>query len=92
MMNNRNPKDALNHAIELLGGPGKAALKLTKPEGTHLTRQGVVRWIANGRLPTTDYSGKTNYAEQIQTLLEGEVTAEELCPGITQSLKAQRAA
>jgi hypothetical protein len=40
--------------------------------------QAVVKWEANGRLPYTELSGETWYAELIERLTEGRVTKAEL--------------
>lgn len=50
---------ALSSAITLLGGPSPAAT-LCK-----VSRPAVDKWLKRGRLPRTDYTGETNYAERI---------------------------
>ena len=40
--------------------------------------QAVQQWRDRGCLPRTEYTGETNYAETIERLTEGQVTAEEL--------------
>ena len=43
-----------------------------------LTRKAVYGWIARGRLPRTEYTGETNYAERIELATNGLITANEL--------------
>lgn len=38
----------------------------------------IYKWIERGRLPRTEYTGETNYAERIETATNGLVTANEL--------------
>ena len=40
--------------------------------------QAVQQWRDRGCLPRTEYTSETNYAETIERLTEGQVTAEEL--------------
>jgi DNA-binding transcriptional regulator YdaS (Cro superfamily) len=43
-----------------------------------ITRKAVYGWIARGRLPRTEYTKETNYAEKIEKATSGAVTAHEL--------------
>ncbi|RNF52969.1 hypothetical protein EBI00_02390 [Marinomonas hwangdonensis] len=43
-----------------------------------ITRKAVYGWIARGRLPRTEYTKETNYAEKIEKATNGLVTAKEL--------------
>ncbi len=38
----------------------------------------VYKWCEKGVLPRTEYTGETNYAEQIETLSEGKYSKEQL--------------
>ncbi len=40
--------------------------------------QSIDNWITKNRLPDTEYSGRTNYALQIERITEGRVTVEDL--------------
>lgn len=53
-----NSREALEKAVELLG-----LRPLALEVG--LSYQAVQQWVANGRLPRTDYSGETDYAARI---------------------------
>jgi hypothetical protein len=43
-----------------------------------LTPQAIQKWVANGCLPRTEWTGETNYAEQIVQSLDFRITKEEL--------------
>ena len=47
---------AVHTAIECAGGPIAAAA------ACQVSRQAVDKWLANGRLPRTEYTGETCYA------------------------------
>ena len=64
--------DALEKAIDILGGPRALGKHLGK------SRQAVNKWRQLKRLPRTDWTGETNYAEQIEALTDGAVTRDEL--------------
>ncbi|HGJ5921848.1 MAG: DNA-binding protein [Candidatus Arsenophonus phytopathogenicus] len=38
----------------------------------------VYKWLKNGFLPKTEFFGKTNYAQTIQTISDGKYKAEDL--------------
>ena len=63
---------ALEKAIEIIGGPLALGRCLGK------SRQAVNKWRRLKRLPRTDWTGETNYAEQIEAATNGAVTREEL--------------
>lgn len=65
-------KNGLEKALELAGGQtGLANI-------VGLTPQAVQKWVANGCLPRTEWTGETNYAEQIAQSLDFKVTKSEL--------------
>lgn len=66
------PMDALEKAIDMIGGPRALGKHLGK------SRQAVNKWRRLKRLPRTDWTGETNYAEQIEALTDGAVTRDEL--------------
>lgn len=53
-------------------GLGKLAAAL------QVSGQAVRKWEANGRLPRTEWTGETHYAETIERLMGGEVTKAQL--------------
>lgn len=44
----------------------------------NLTHQALRKWQRRGRLPRTEWTGETNYAQQIAALCGNEVSVEEL--------------
>lgn len=53
--------------------------------------QAVQRWVRNGALPRTEWTGETNYAEAIAAIPAADVTVDDLCPGLS-VVNARRAA
>lgn len=51
----------LQRAAELLGQSGIAT-------ACGVTQPAVAKWVKKGRMPRTEYSGETNYAERITAL------------------------
>ena len=47
-----------------------------------LTGKAVMKWKKNGKPPRTEYTGETNYAEQIEKATNGQVTKEQLRPKV----------
>lgn len=47
-------------------------------EAVGVSYQAVRKWEANGRLPRTDFTGETNYAEKMAALVGDQVTVEQL--------------
>jgi transcriptional regulator with XRE-family HTH domain len=43
-----------------------------------ITRQGILRWEANGRVPSSDFVWKTNYCDIIEAETNHEITRKEL--------------
>lgn len=56
----------LKKAIDDAGGVSTVAL------ASRLTRRAITKWIGSGRLPRTDYTGKTAYWRTIQRLARGQ--------------------
>lgn len=44
----------------------------------NVSYQAVMKWVAAGRLPRSEFSGETTYASTIQDATNGSVTADEL--------------
>lgn len=66
-----NTSHPLQQAIELVG-----LTSLAKALG--VSYQAVGKWRDAGRLPRTEWTGETNYAETIEALTQGAVTREAL--------------
>jgi hypothetical protein len=58
-------------AIEIIGINKLASL-------CGITRQGILRWKANGHVPSSDFLWKTNYCDIIERETNHEITREEL--------------
>jgi hypothetical protein len=43
-----------------------------------VTHQAVRKWTRRGRMPRTEWTGETRYAEKIEELMQGAVTKEQL--------------
>lgn len=43
-----------------------------------LTPRAIYKWIGNGSLPRTDYTGETKYAEKIAQASDGQFTADQI--------------
>jgi hypothetical protein len=61
----------LQKAFDLVG-----LIPLSK--GLNLTYQALKRWERQGRLPRTEWTGETTYAQQIEKITEGAVPASDL--------------
>lgn len=62
----------LDKAIQLAGGQTALA------NIVGLTPQAIQKWVANECLPRTEWTGETNYIEQIVAHFDGKITREEL--------------
>lgn len=62
---------ALSKAIDL-----KGVVAIAKACG--VSHQAVRKWERRGRLPRTEWTGETNYAERIAAAVDGAVTTEDL--------------
>ena len=67
-----NTVTPLEKAFHLCGGPHGLA------EVCLVTRPAVLRWRKRGRLPRTEWTGETHYAEAIEAATNGAVTKTEL--------------
>lgn len=52
-------------AIKKLGGDAATSRRLKKADGKPLTAKAVRKWRILGKLPWSEATGKTNYAEQM---------------------------
>lgn len=74
----------------------KIVTQVTIASACGITPPGVSDWISKGRLPLTEVEGglykkKTNYAEIIERLTQGEVTKEQLHQDIYDYYKTKAA-
>lgn len=53
-------------------------------------KQAVYRWFLLGRLPSSEYMGKTRYAGIIEDATGGEVKAIKLCPNCPQYMGGEK--
>lgn len=61
----------MNHiedAMQLLGGYAATARLLKKADGENPTMWATRKWAKAGKLPRTEATGETNYAEQMASL------------------------
>lgn len=58
------------YAVRCVGGPVQAARICER------SRQAVDKWIMKGRLPRTEYTGETQYAQKLAEASEGAFSAE----------------
>lgn len=65
----------LRNAIKLAKGQRRVA------EATGVSQSAVSQWIARGKLPRTEWTGETRYAEIIVELSNGRVTKDQLLAG-----------
>ena len=65
-------KTGLEKAIDLAGGQTAIA------NIVGLTPQAIQKWVANGCLPRTEWTGETDYATQIAEHLAPNITRDEL--------------
>ena len=65
-------KNIVERAVYLAGGPRKVAAEFS------LSRPAVDKWIKQGFLPRTEWTGETNYAEKLEVLSGFRVTRDEL--------------
>jgi DNA-binding transcriptional regulator YdaS (Cro superfamily) len=47
-----------------------------------ISRQAIRKWLSQGCMPDTEYSGRTTHALTIEKLTDGVVTYSDLCPVI----------
>lgn len=67
-------------AIEIIGGPVETARRVAAATDKPISYQAVDKWAKSGRLPRTDWTGETRYAEILSEATGGEVPVSELRP------------
>ncbi|MFS1526226.1 hypothetical protein ACL7TT_19360 [Microbulbifer sp. 2304DJ12-6] len=72
----------VREAVKLAGGPLKVARRC------EISTSAVHKWITNERLPRTEYTGETEYAEILAALSGGKFNANQLL----ENLKPMKAA
>lgn len=65
-------QNIVERAIYLAGGPRMVAMAFG------LSRQAVDKWIAQGHLPRTEWTGETHYAGALERISGGGVLRDEL--------------
>lgn len=65
-------------AVAHAGGLTQFTKALNERLARPLTYQAVKKWIDKGRLPRTEWTGETRYAEAIESLTGGVVSKKEL--------------
>jgi hypothetical protein len=70
--------NALNQVLELAGGPVKLTRELNKRIDKPVTYQAVMKWIRQGHLPRTDWTGETQYARALSAAVGGRVKVRDL--------------
>jgi len=77
----------LSEAANCVGGVSRLA------EALGVSYQAIRKWERAGRLPRTEWTGETAYAEKIEALTSGRVTREQLLSmGGMRSVSTERAA
>lgn len=64
--------NTLREAIDTIGGVKAAAIAINKSE------RAVYKWLCNGALPRSEYTGETNYSEILARISAGAFTAKQL--------------
>lgn len=70
--------NALSRCVELAGGPVALTRELNKRLPRPVTYQAVMKWLHQGRLPRTEWTGETCYAAALSDAVGGAVSAEEI--------------
>lgn len=70
----------LKKAIDAAGGVAAVALACEK------SPRAVYKWLSAGRLPRTDYTGETTYAQRICALAAANGTPVEICTLLANAL------
>lgn len=68
----------LHECIEIAGGAVALTRELNKRIPRPVTYQAVMKWARQGRLPRTEWTGETAYAEALSQVVGGKVSAERL--------------
>lgn len=70
--------NALTRCVELAGGPVALTRELNKRLPRPVTYQAVMKWVRQGRLPRTEWTGETDYATALSAAVGGRVPRDEL--------------
>lgn len=70
--------NALNQVLELAGGPIALTRAINKRIEKPITYQAVLKWIRQGHLPRTEWTGETSYAKAMSAAVGGKVKVREL--------------
>lgn len=64
--------------LELAGGPVALTREINKRISRPVTYQAILKWVRNGRLPRTEWTGETQYAKAMSAAVGGKVKVREL--------------
>ncbi len=64
--------------IEVANGPVALTREMNKHLERPVTYQAVRKWLASGRLPRTEWTGETKYAQALSAAVGGQVSVEQL--------------
>lgn len=64
--------------MELAGGPVALTRELNKRIEKPVTYQAVLKWVRQGRLPRTEWTGETQYAKAMSQAVGGQVKVRDL--------------
>lgn len=70
--------NALSRCVELAGGPVALTRELNKRLPRPVTYQAVMKWVRQGRLPRTEWTGETAYAAALSAAVDGQVSRDAL--------------
>lgn len=70
--------NALNQVLELAGGPIALTRAINKRIEKPITYQAVLKWIRQGHLPRTEWTGETTYAKAMSAAVGGKVKVRDL--------------
>jgi hypothetical protein len=70
--------NALSRCVELAGGPVALTRELNKRLPRPVTYQAVMKWVRQGRLPRTEWTGETDYARALSEAVGGQVSRDAL--------------
>lgn len=81
----------LLRCVQLAGGPVALTRELNKRLPRPVTYQAVLKWVRAGRLPRTEWTGETAYAQALSDAVGGQITREQLLAAAPAARPAQRA-
>lgn len=70
--------NALNQVLELAGGPIALTRAINKRIEKPVTYQAVLKWVRQGHLPRTEWTGETQYAKAMSKAVGGRIKVRDL--------------